>query len=194
MYNATKDVYSFKDKYYGRSLTPDGFHMALRDFLQNGSQLRTELVPTLIAMLSQLRAMITRQGSFRFFSSSLLIIYDGKLKTPHSSSVESTGFMSSDSVMIDRRDESSWQQEDTPTNLSHPPLNNIHTSPNNQHIGQQRSSLEEARKMVDIRMIDFARTTNNMCIQDRVKYSGPDDGYIIGLDTLISAFREIANT
>jgi inositol-hexakisphosphate kinase len=82
VYNASLGAYTFKDKYYGRELDPVGFHRALRDFLHNGSHLRTDIIPILIKMLSQLRVMIKSQDSFRFFSSSLLIMYDGRTTPP----------------------------------------------------------------------------------------------------------------
>ena len=63
-----------------------------------------------------------------------------------------------------------------------------HSSPNG-----LRTCLEDARKVVDVRMIDFAHTTHSKCVQDPIKYSGPDEGYILGLDTLISAFTALGN-
>ena len=47
----------------------------------------------------------------------------------------------------------------------------------------------EARTVV--RMIDFAHATHASCKQDPVRYSGPDEGYITGLNTLISVFHSM---
>ena len=58
---------------------------------------------------------------------------------------------------------------------------------------QDTRQLEDARQLVDVRMIDFAHATHSMCVRDPIKYSGPDEGYILGLDTLISAFRTLGN-
>ena len=75
------------------------------------------------------------------------------------------------------------------------------TSVNKSHGGrlycgiyrQDARQLEDARQLVDVRMIDFAHATHSMCVRDPIKYSGPDEGYILGLNTLISAFRTLGN-
>ena len=76
-FDASKNEYLFRDKYYGRSLDDEGFYQELRAFLNNGVCFRSDLVPSLLSMVQQLRRVIERQGSYRFYSSSLLIIYDG---------------------------------------------------------------------------------------------------------------------
>ena len=50
-------------------------------------------------------------------------------------------------------------------------------------------NIHETRKTVDVRMIDFAHVTHSGYSDDLVQYSGPDDGYIVGLNTVISAFE-----
>ena len=217
VYRASKGVYTFKDKYYGRDLSPDGFHEALRDFLQNGICLRTDIIPTLVDMLCRLREMVKQQDSFRFFSSSLLIMYDGKLSspppparpdncshtrekldsssspTPPSISTLSHGHtcvMCGDSVMCAGGVPCGGRG----VNGHNESLSEGHRhSTNQQPCTHPTSSLEEARKLVDVRMIDFAHTTHNKCVKDPVQYSGPDEGYILGLNTLISAFITMGN-
>lgn len=66
-----------KDKYYGRKLSPEGFRQALRQFLCNGNHLRTDVLEPIILQLKALLSVIRKQSSYRFYSSSLLIIYDG---------------------------------------------------------------------------------------------------------------------
>ncbi|KAM6295214.1 inositol hexakisphosphate kinase 3 [Aegotheles albertisi] len=67
-----------KDKYYGRKLSPEGFKQTLRQFLCNGNHLRTDLLEPIILRLKALLSVIRKQSSYRFYSSSLLIIYDGQ--------------------------------------------------------------------------------------------------------------------
>ena len=55
----------------------DGFHTTLRQFLFNGRRYRMDLVPDIVKMLKQLRRVISEQDSYRFFSSSLLMVYEG---------------------------------------------------------------------------------------------------------------------
>jgi inositol-hexakisphosphate kinase len=45
---------------------------------------------------------------------------------------------------------------------------------------------------VDVRMIDFAHSTHSG-YKDSKKHSGPDNGYLFGLENLIKIFKEIKN-
>ncbi|NXF12913.1 IP6K3 kinase, partial [Smithornis capensis] len=78
VYQADTGHFLCKDKYFGRRLSPEGFRQALRQFLCSGNQLRTELLEPIILRLKALLAVIRKQSSYRFYSSSLLIIYDGQ--------------------------------------------------------------------------------------------------------------------
>lgn len=78
VYQADTGHFLCKDKYYGRKLSPEGFRQTLRQFLSNGNQLRSELLEPIILRLKALLSVIRKQSSYRFYSSSLLIIYDGQ--------------------------------------------------------------------------------------------------------------------
>ncbi|XP_063274630.1 inositol hexakisphosphate kinase 3 [Prinia subflava] len=78
VYQADTGQFLCKDKYFGRRLSPEGFRQTLRLFLCNGKQLRAELLEPIVLRLKALLAVIRKQSSYRFYSSSLLIIYDGQ--------------------------------------------------------------------------------------------------------------------
>ncbi|XP_007433870.1 inositol hexakisphosphate kinase 3 [Python bivittatus] len=86
VYQADTVQYICKDKYYGRKLSPDGFKQALCQFLHNGNRFRTDLVEPILFQLNTLLSVIKNQNSYRFFSSSLLINYEGLEKTMSSNS------------------------------------------------------------------------------------------------------------
>ena len=77
VYQVNTSNYICHSKYYGRCLDDDGVHQALCQFLHNGRRLRRELVDGIIARLYRLNKMLLKQNTFRFYSSSLLIMYDG---------------------------------------------------------------------------------------------------------------------
>ncbi|KAM4795139.1 inositol hexakisphosphate kinase 3 [Rhinophrynus dorsalis] len=81
VYQADTGQFLCKDKYYGRKLTTEGFQQALYQFLHNGYHLRTDLIDSIIYQLMSLKSVIECQGSYRFYSSSLLIVYDGEQYT-----------------------------------------------------------------------------------------------------------------
>jgi inositol-hexakisphosphate kinase len=66
-----------RNKFYGRSLTVGGFQQALRQFLHNGVQLRSDVLPPLIRRLEELVYVLGRQDTVRFYTTSLLLLYEG---------------------------------------------------------------------------------------------------------------------
>ncbi|KAK8783756.1 hypothetical protein V5799_009880 [Amblyomma americanum] len=66
-----------RDKYYGRRLDDRGLRHCLRQFFHDGFRLRANLVALVTQRLLALRRAVERQNSFRFYSSSLLVIYEG---------------------------------------------------------------------------------------------------------------------
>uniref|UniRef100_UPI00398EFB5D inositol hexakisphosphate kinase 2-like n=1 Tax=Pristiophorus japonicus TaxID=55135 RepID=UPI00398EFB5D len=76
----------FMNKYHGRKLSVQGFKEALYQFFNNGKYLRRDLFEPVLKKLSELKSVLEKQESYRFYSSSLLIIYDGKASTVDSDS------------------------------------------------------------------------------------------------------------
>ncbi|XP_014088611.2 uncharacterized protein Ip6k [Bactrocera oleae] len=76
-YQAHTDQYAKRDKYWGRELDESGFKQALHDFFYNGYRLRTRVIKKIVQRLLQLRRVIEKQSSYRFYSCSLLIVYEG---------------------------------------------------------------------------------------------------------------------
>ncbi|KAG8436205.1 hypothetical protein GDO86_007349 [Hymenochirus boettgeri] len=66
------------NKYYGRGLSTEGFRQALFQYLHNGLRLRMDLFEPILSKLRRLTSVLESQASYRFYSSSLLIIYDGR--------------------------------------------------------------------------------------------------------------------
>ena len=66
-----------KDKFYGRSLNIPDFIKELLSFFSDGSNLRIDVVSSLLRQLRNLQSTISQMDSFRFYGSSLLIIYEG---------------------------------------------------------------------------------------------------------------------
>ncbi|KAI7893024.1 uncharacterized protein EV154DRAFT_503024 [Mucor mucedo] len=68
----------FYDKYSGRQLTPATFRQTLERYLNHPQQL--EQIPVLLRKLSRLSRIIRSLKGYRFYGSSLLIIYDASGK------------------------------------------------------------------------------------------------------------------
>lgn len=68
VYQADIEHYMKRDKYWGRELNEDGFKKALYNFFHNGFGLRTKIIRKVVQKLDQLRRVIERQSSYRFYS------------------------------------------------------------------------------------------------------------------------------
>lgn len=77
MYQVDTGTYKSHDKYYGRTLTDATFQAVLREFLHNGRWLRRELLNPVLSRLNSLLSCLKELTSYRFYASSLLIMYDG---------------------------------------------------------------------------------------------------------------------
>lgn len=88
VWNVKTNSYTFQDKYFGRDLTAGKeFRDALRRFLFDGENLKSIVrhIPTILEKLGDLDNMIRRLPGYRFYASSLLLIYDG---ADHSRSID----------------------------------------------------------------------------------------------------------
>lgn len=68
VFQADVDQYMKKDKYWGRELNETGFKEALHNFFHNGYKLRPKIIKKVVQKLEQLRRVIERQSSYRFYS------------------------------------------------------------------------------------------------------------------------------
>ncbi|KAG0135211.1 hypothetical protein HOY82DRAFT_158397 [Tuber indicum] len=80
VWNVKEQTYLFQDKYFGRDLKAGReFQTALTRFLYDGKTNSSVLrhIPTILEKLRALEAMIRGLPGYRFYASSLLMIYDG---------------------------------------------------------------------------------------------------------------------
>ncbi|KAK7485352.1 hypothetical protein BaRGS_00023451 [Batillaria attramentaria] len=77
VYQSTTGEYLLTDKAQGRRMRKHDFHQAVRQFLHNGRRIRTDIIPSILERLRRLKAVVSELPTFRFYSSSLLIVYDG---------------------------------------------------------------------------------------------------------------------
>merc|ERR1711971_268821 len=94
------------NKYFGRSLTQDSFKQSLHQFLHNGCESRKNLIEPIVQRLHQLSHQIAHHETFRFYSSSLLVMYDGIFTVEEASNdshVLSKEKESSESSLVDVR-------------------------------------------------------------------------------------------
>ena len=78
VYHSVADMYQYRDKYWGRALDVDGFTRAMRDYFWDGERIVEQVVRAFVARLERMRraVMLWTKGR-RFYSSSLLLVYEG---------------------------------------------------------------------------------------------------------------------
>ncbi|XP_029539517.1 inositol hexakisphosphate kinase 2-like [Oncorhynchus nerka] len=176
VYQSDSGQLMFMDKYIGRKLTLSGFKEALFQFFHDGRRLRRELLSPVLRRLREMQAALESCESYRFYSSSLLIIYDGEPPCTHAHRAPEDG-LSEEEV-----------EEDEEAGA----------------FGFSRSSSGSAGggclaarsdtgpdPAVDVRMIDFAHTTCPDFVEDSVVHEGQDSGYIFGLQNLIAIISKL---
>ncbi|NXA33464.1 IP6K1 kinase, partial [Eudromia elegans] len=164
VYQLDTGHYLCRNKYYGRGLSIEGFRNALYQYLHNGLELRKDLFEPILGKLRSLKAVLERQASYRFYSSSLLIIYDGK--------------DSRAGLCAERRAEPRLKRADSALGESLPAGGAAEPGPS----GQPK---------VDVRMIDFAHSTFKGFRDDPTVHDGPDVGYVFGLESLINIMEQM---
>jgi inositol-hexakisphosphate kinase len=97
IWNVKTQSYIFEDKYFGRDLKAGKeFQDALKRFFWDGTGYKaaTRHIPVILEKISQLERMIKNLPGYRFYASSLLMLYDrgdGDTKEKDGSSAQSNG-------------------------------------------------------------------------------------------------------
>lgn len=78
VYDHESDNYVCHNKYFGRSLNPDTFEDTIEDFFKCNEHLRTDIIDKVVATIEELISVLNRLDSYRFYTASILITYDGR--------------------------------------------------------------------------------------------------------------------
>lgn len=131
-----------------------------------------------------MQAALEACESYRFYSSSLLVIYDGELPCSRRST--------EDRLSDEEGEEEEEEEEEEQGAFGFPhSTGGASASSSSGASSGANSSSGNSRPVVDVRMIDFAHTTCRHYREDSVVHEGQDSGYIFGLQNLITIISQL---
>ncbi|XP_044023007.1 inositol hexakisphosphate kinase 2b [Siniperca chuatsi] len=195
VYQSDSGQLMFMNKYHGRKLTLAGFKEALYQFFHNGRRLRRELLSPVLRRLREMQAALEACESYRFYSSSLLIIYDGDPPRTPTRPRHRGGEEGDEDEPSDEEEEEDEEEEGAfgfPRSSSAGGSASVAGGSSNSGSSRSSHSTGEASSpAVDVRMIDFAHTTCRHYGEDSVVHEGQDSGFIFGLQNLITIISQL---
>merc|ERR1712122_335594 len=68
------------NKYFGRDLTDDSFMQTLQEFFKSDREFRVDVIVQVISSLKEMIDVLAKLETYRFYTASLLVTYDGQME------------------------------------------------------------------------------------------------------------------
>uniref|UniRef100_A0A915INH4 Kinase n=1 Tax=Romanomermis culicivorax TaxID=13658 RepID=A0A915INH4_ROMCU len=177
VYHADSGIFKCYNKYYGRALSVDGFKREISKFWHNGRIFRSDLLPKCVEKLKALKEAVIKCKGYGFYSSSLLIIYDGEFSNADDTSCSDA-------------------KNDPFRHHSHTDIDDIQrkSSPN------RAVANHSAADKVIVKMIDFEHATIPSGRNPNLSSLGAnlddqcDKGYVEGITNLINILSNLCSS
>ncbi|ORX79412.1 SAICAR synthase-like protein [Anaeromyces robustus] len=198
VYKTATDTTIFRNKYQGRNVSKENFNREILSFFDNGEKLLIHYIPDVISQLKELYSIIKNLKTFRLYSSSLLLYYDGSWGTK-----DDTDTRSKKRVKVKLIDFAHS------TNISH-------LLKRDENLLEQNNILNEKKNGSSLVQLKLFKQNGSYCKEDHPfntkehnieKFDNsnefvtvsfppshpnePDHGYLFGLKNLIRTFEKI---
>ena len=80
VYQHSTGKYMSHNKYYGRDLTDDSFMQTLQEFFKSDTEFRVDVIAQVISSLKEMIDVLAKLETYRFYTASLLVTYDGQME------------------------------------------------------------------------------------------------------------------
>ncbi|XP_033731637.1 inositol hexakisphosphate kinase 2-like [Pecten maximus] len=184
VYQAETDTYLSYNKYHGRALDDNGLRQDLRQFFHNTGSLNIREVSRMIQKLRRLHHVLSTQDTFYFFSSSLLLFYDGYIEDyqNYDQSKQTTAYSEQISDKSEEDLSVTSSSRDLPEGCKMEKADDGNFYP---------FGCDDVSGTADARMIDFAHTVLRTDVQEH--QAGVEEGILFGLVNLIDILQSIAD-
>lgn len=179
VYRPREGTYVFRDKYFGRALTPDTLLETLRAFFHDGQAPLIQTITAFITRLEAFRNAVNRTPGYRFWSSSLLLVYGG---FEHREEEQQESKLQQQ----EPEDSSRRRQRDPAEQPASKRLKSGNDKKSDLAAGVPSGgdSGTAQPSAIDVRIIDFAHAC-------KVDDPTPDAGMLFGFDNLIKMLRQL---
>ncbi|KAI3631474.1 hypothetical protein MIR68_010357 [Amoeboaphelidium protococcarum] len=210
VYKSTTNRYYFQDKYRGRAIrSREELLSTLSNFLMNNGSVRVDLVYSLISSLLDLRKVIINMECFRFYASSLLLVYDGSNKQQDGMiKVRMVDF----THCVTKEMTDDYRNKAAKRVRRRPALAQYTTGRHMVDLGTEvelkdvnaELKIEECSRSKLVGALDIYPYLTRRELEERARMvllkeenddlTGCDFGYLKGIDTLLSLFKDILKT
>jgi len=164
-YSKSSSCFQKVDKYVGRKVDVQKFQEMLEVFFTVGGVLQRRVIRSLLKQAERLGRVVLSLDSYRFYSSSLLVIFEGD--PPDN---------------FEDEDEEDFDDDSNRDDLA---------KPDNKEGDESRQ--QQRNKAPILRLIDFANVTFKGFSKDDILHEGPDSGFLFGLNNLVNILNTIHN-
>jgi len=105
VFQCKRGEYVAKDKPWGKKVKDSTMGEALSTFFHNGEKIRSDVVAQFITRLKQIKVWMDHQKDLRFYSSSLLFLYEGDENSPLKTDIRMIDFAHVHAIKDGGRDE-----------------------------------------------------------------------------------------
>jgi len=189
VWEKVSESYNLYDKHFGRSLIPEQVIPGLALYFYDGEEFRLDVIQSLIIKLEEILVWMKQQIHYKFFCSSILVVYDASAIMYNNNATKPTIPIDKDERKSRCSDDTTTTQasEDTSTSLE----SNSRDGEDIQGASFEDNSLKSmsfntTSSPCRVAMIDFAHAIPNEDTHPEV-----DEGYIHGLISLIEKLRHI---
>lgn len=168
-FSVSNDKFEMLDKYVGRHADESELRKLLEKFFTHGMSLRKDVINNVLGEICRMKKSLLDLEEYRFYSSSLLIIYEGMIKEDKYESklfCETENSMDCENFEMEAYesesfDSTKYRKEDVPS------------------------------CSVKMKIIDFANVSFPTLESDQSLHEGPDRGFLMGLDNLYEILESL---